>query len=201
MKKRIFASIFAVALIALSLVALAACGNDTELVYGKKYILEDDVNEKSGEQTYYVFEKDGTCTRHYYSKKTVYESYDTSKKATVIIDYIVQYRYTFVDGDKSTIVYFYNNVIDSSTYTDSNGKTVSLKDSEYYKDYYGGYDFDHLPKTDSNGLIMVSKNVLCIAGVGYTFYINEDYLNTIPNFNKVDEKDNEKEDEAEARLY
>ena len=55
MKKRIFAIIFAVVLIALSLVALAACSNDTALVYGKKYILDDDVKEKASEQTYYVF--------------------------------------------------------------------------------------------------------------------------------------------------
>ncbi len=172
MKKKILSFVIVLMLIALSLVTLIACkDNSTEVVYGKKYILSDDVNEDADKQCYYVIKDDGTMIYRYY------KIYNEKTDETQIIDYILQYRYTFVDSDKSSIVCFYDSLIDSSVYIDKDGKTFPLKDYYVYS----------LPDKDDSALIMVSKNVLCIAGTGYTFYINEDYVKTIPNFNKTTE--------------
>ena len=172
MKKKILSFVIVLMLIALSLVTLIACkDNSTEVVYGKKYILSDDVNEDADKQCYYVIKDDGTMIYRYY------KIYNEKTDETQIIDYILQYLYTFVDSDKSSIVCFYDSLIDSSVYIDKDGKTFPLKVYYVYS----------LPDKDDSGLIMVSKNVLCIAGTGYTFYINEDYVKTIPNFNKTTE--------------
>lgn len=174
MKKKILSFVIVLMLIALSLVTLIACkDNSIEVVYGKKYILSDDVNEEADKQRYYVIKDDGTMIYRYY------KIYNEKTDETQIIDYILQYRYTFVDSDKSSIVCFYDSLIDSSVYIDKDGKTFPLKD------YYIGYNY--LPDKDASELIIVSKNVLCIAGTGYTFYINEDYVKNIPNFNKTTE--------------
>ena len=74
-------------------------------------------------------------------------------------DYTVKFRYTYVDNDKSAVVCLF----DSVTYGSDNGT--------------------YRVSTTWTKLLSVSKNVLCIAGTGgYGFYINQDYLKTVPNF-------------------
>lgn len=180
MKKKVLAILFAIVLVATSLIALTACKeektDDYALVYGKKYIYSSDVRVKVTEQRYFIYYRNNTCKYHYYSTAT------TAENEVLTFEFTVDYRFTFVDGDNSSIVYFYDSVTDDSTYADANGNVGSLADSEYWKTHSELYS-DYLPKTDDCGLITVSNNVLCTAGAfGYAFFVNEDYVNSIPNF-------------------
>lgn len=74
---------------------------------------------------------------------------------TYCTDYRLTFKYTYIDDDKEAITCFF----DSVEYGNKNDATIS---------------------TDWSALLTVSKNVLC---TGTSFYINEDFLNEIPNFN------------------
>lgn len=185
MKKRVLAILFAIALVATCLFTLAACEEekveDYGIVYGKKYILGSDIHEKATEQHYYIFYRNGMCKYHSYSKDV-----GANNSYIIVRDYTVQYRFTFVDEDKSTIVYFYDGVTDDSTFTDASGNVTTLKESDYWKQ--SEFAYEYLPDTDDSSLITVSKNVLCTVGTyGYAFYVNEDYVSNLPNFAPVEE--------------
>lgn len=185
MKKNILAILIILTLITICLCGLASCGDKETIVYGKKYIHQYWTRSDSDMQTYYIFQNDGTCIYKYY-KRTVQK---TSTQQTITIkDYSVQYYYTFADEDKSALVYFYDKLLnDSSTFTNADGATFPLDSDEYRKYCKDNYlVYEYLPEVYSSGLLTVSKNILCSAGTsGYTFYLNEDYIKTIPNFNKA----------------
>ena len=100
----------------------------------------------------------------FYSNGTgKYREYSQTADGDVLnLDYTVTFKYTFADTDKSAVVCFF----DSVEYGKANGS---------YEVY-----------TTWTRLVTVSGNVLCWAGTyGYSFYINEDYLNsTLTNFGK-----------------
>jgi hypothetical protein len=98
--------LLAVLLVLCSLLALASCGAkgstpDTstanKIVYGARYILEDDIGIPAEEQKYYTIYKD-RLEHHYYSY-----SPDTGK----IKHYTVTYKYTVMD--EGTLAYFYHS--------------------------------------------------------------------------------------------
>lgn len=73
--------------------------------------------------------------------------------------YIIHFKYTYVDSENSAVVCFYDSM---ERLDGDDGK--------------GG-------STGWSNLITVSKNVLATVGPSdYVFWINEDYLKTIPNF-------------------
>lgn len=180
MKKKVLAILFAILLVATSLVALAACedkkNDDYVIEYGKKYILSSDLRAKVTEQHYFIFYRNNTCKYHYYS------TVKTPDNEVLKFDYTADYIFTFVDNDNSSVAFFYDNITDHSTYTDVTGLTCNLKESLYWKNNSHLY-VDYLPDTDQCGLITVSKNVLCTVGSnGYAFFVNEDYVSKLPNF-------------------
>lgn len=124
--------------------AFTACGSDAKLAMEKRYIHEADVGESN--QRSYLFHSNGTgeYTFHYDS-------------ATTHSHYIIHFKYTYVDNDKSAVVCFYDSVEILQGNSSNPGKTWS-------------------------NLVTVSKNVLTTVGSGYVFWINEDYLDEIPNF-------------------
>ncbi len=80
-----------------------------------------------------------------------------------VTHYTMHFKYTYADSEKSAIVYFY----DSVTYADDH--TAEKSDKSYRR-----------------GLLTVSENVLASAGSsGYVFYVCEDYLKEIPNFDRA----------------
>lgn len=93
----------------------------------------------------------------FYPDETGEYRYYYSYSDGVISDYKVKFKYTYTDAEKSSIACFY----DSVTYGDEHN--------------YG--------EVGSNWtrLLMVSKDVVC-GTYSSSYYINEDYLNTIPNY-------------------
>lgn len=134
--------------------AFTACENDdtTGLVTDKHYIKSSDVRKDADEQVFYVFHSDGTgeYTYHYDYESSLYPEHN---------HYVISFKYTYVDSDKSAVVCFYDGI-------------------ERLDGDDGSYTF-----TSWTELVTVSKNVLTTVGnYGYIFWINEDYLNTIPNY-------------------
>ena len=186
MKKKLFAIIFVLILTVSGVTALAACDNAggkaiSALQTEKKYLAESTVNSglteedilaQPGEyltyQSYYVFHADGTC--EYVCNKIDYRDYNIHAK------YTLHFKYTFVDEEKSAVACFYDRL---------DNQSIILKGYKDETDNEGiPYDYDF---TDWSRLVTVSKNVLCVMGTGYTFYVNEDYVKQIPNFNKQTE--------------
>lgn len=181
MKKRILTIIFVVTLLATSLAALAACdekpADDLNLVYNKKYIYQKEVRFEEKEQQYYIFQEDGTCTFHFYQKKT-----STSSGNIVELEYIVHYRYAFADNSKSAIVYFYDSVDDQSSYTTPDGVTTKFS-TLTEEELNSIYPYKYLPNESASRLLTVSKDILSyVEYSGYIFYINEDFIDSIPNY-------------------
>ena len=137
-------------------VALAACGNSqSELVLNKYYILSDDVKADVSEQVTYVFFADGT------GEYTYHYDYEGSSGYSEHSHYVIKFKYTYTDSDKSAVVCFYDGV-----------ETLEVNTSAV--------------STGWTRLLTVSKNVLMATGsYGYSFYINEDYLSTIPNYQQT----------------
>ena len=187
MKNKIFAMLFVLVLIATSITALAACDktgrskNIGALQMEKKYLAEKTVNSNLTEedilaqpgeyltyQSYYVFHADGTG--EYVCNEIDYRDYNIHAK------YTLHFKYTFVDEEKSAVACFYDRL---------DNQSIILKGYKDETDNEGiPYDYD---LTDWSRLVTVSKNVLCVTGTGYTFYVNEDYVKQIPNFNKQTE--------------
>lgn len=124
------------------LFVFTACNNkDGNLQYGVKYTLnrldEDNPN-------YYVFDKNGTGEYHY-------------KGSTDI--YIIHFKYTFIDNDKSKVACYYDSTENTSTSSFSTNQRGWRK------------------------IFLVSKNVIfeSMTSEYYTQYINENYWDEIPN--------------------
>ena len=132
---------------------VSASSDAATLVMDKHYINADYVNEDTEKQIYYVFHADGTgeFIYHYDFSGSYYESH---------YHYIIHFKYTYVDNDKSAVVCFY----DSIERLDGDDKTYN--------------------STSWSSLVTVSKNVLTTVGSGYTFWISEDYLKNLTHFGK-----------------
>lgn len=198
MKKKIIALLLTCALIASCVVALAACGDDKNangLVFGKKYIWEESINDEDGDNLiYFVFNDDGTG--YYYHKESSETGYYGNTKK---YDYRITFKYVYADSDKSAVVCFYDSVINDSLY--------ALTDR---KDNYGNPIEDTEEKldievSDWTALVTISKDVLSatvpdenyLGGKRAGFYANEDYAKTLEHFNEdtekpTDDKENEK---------
>lgn len=125
-----------------SLFALTACNRDGDLQFGIKYSyyrLED-----TEHINYYIFNKNLTGEYHY-------------KSSLLNYDYIVYFKYSFLDDDKSTIACYYDSCEKSptSSYIESNNWTRVL---------------------------IVSKT--SVIENGNSCYISEKYLDEIPNYRK-----------------
>lgn len=129
--------------------AFTACNTDAKLAMDKRYISESDVRKDAEKQVYYIFHSDGTGEYTYHYDGTYTHSH-----------YILHFKYTYVDGDKSAVACFYDSI-------------ESLANDEGYK------------PVGWSELVTVSKNVLATVGTsGYVFWINEDYLEELTNFRK-----------------
>ena len=140
--------------------ALLACRNGTVkdpviLNYDKKYIQRGDVREPEEEQEYFIFQKDGTGTYHYYRKFTLSETLTTDNER--IFDYTITFRY-LIRND--TVVCFYDSV-------------------EFHP-----ADTERDVSTSWSGSYRFSKNILTASDSDAFLYICEDYLPQIPNFSK-----------------
>lgn len=138
--------------------AFVSCTDDASaaaLVMNKRYIQSSYVNDTEN-QRYYVFHANGTgeYTYHYDYDSEYDSSYSEHSH------YKIHFKYTYVDQDKSAVVCFY----DSMERLDGDNGKANVS-------------------TSWSNLLTVSKNVLSTAGTyGYNFWINEDYLKTIPHF-------------------
>ena len=151
MKKKIILALVAAVVAVFACFAFAACSGDGDLQMNARYIIEDDINEKDYQQTYFEFFSDGTGVYRYYYKGT-----------STLYDYELTFKYTYADNDKSAVVCFYDSVV------------------------YGKDNITAKVSTEWMRLLTVSKNVLCyVSTSGYTYYINQNYLNsTLQNFGK-----------------
>ncbi|MDE7439382.1 MAG: hypothetical protein K2N23_02625 [Clostridia bacterium] len=157
MKKRIVLVLLTAVIACFALFGLSACDSNVgQLQMDKKYFDSDYLDFTNGSEEYYIFHSDGTGEYRYYSP---YYSYDNSLHSSSV-DYTINFKYTYADEDKSAVVCFY----DSVEYGSENGSAIV--------------------STGWSGLLTVSKNVLCWGSSIIGFYINEDYLETIPNFAK-----------------
>ena len=144
--------------------AFTACGKNGEtsgeeaLVMDKRYINEFDAQKDEEKQKYYVFHSDGTGEYVYHYDYDYVSSYLTEH---VHRHYIIHFKYTYVDNEKSSVVCFYDRL-----------ERLEGDDSEYNS-------------TSWSELVTVSKNVLSTIGTSYVFWINADYLKTIPNFHRA----------------
>lgn len=156
MKRKICIALLIAIVACFAVCLFSACGGSA-LKMNDKYILDIDVKENENEQVYFIFYSNGTGKYKYYYNHV--SSIDSSYNYTN--DYTITFKYTYADGDNSAVVCFYDSVEYGSNHT-QNGSTVS---------------------TSWTRLLTVSDNVLCYASSsGYTYYINENYLKTIPNF-------------------
>ena len=186
--KKLLAVIMTATLLVCALLAVASCGKDGEygLVYEKKYVDSDCVYQKTEEGSkaeehrygYYLFHKDGTLKYHVESTETKQTGWDDATQSPITAKYYVKYdvyyKYTFVDDDHSAVFITFDRFEDNTT--DEKGTSISCEEVISYF-YY--------PK---ERLITVSKNVLCYVSSSYSFYINEDYVKQIPNYNKPAEE-------------
>ena len=144
MKKSILVLII-LALCLTSLFALTACNNgsgDGDLQYGVKYSyyqLDDDTHIY-----YYTFNNDGTGIQR--RKDSSY-------------DYILYFKYTFADNDKSAIACYFDKIEKSAN--------TSLN--------------PYAPDSSWHEMLLVSKNTVASSS-SYAFFVNEDYLSEIPNY-------------------
>lgn len=131
--------------------AFSACGgNEAKLAMNKRYIIKSDVRNDENKQVSLVFHSNGTGEYTYHFDYTSTHNH-----------YIIHFKYTFVEEDKSAVVCFYDSL-----------ERLDGDDGKYNS-------------TSWSELVNVSKNVLATVGTyGYVFWINEDYLKTIPNFGK-----------------
>lgn len=133
--------------------AFTACGSDAKLAMNKLYIRSSDVRLDADEQETYIFHSNGT------GELTYHYDYDSSSSAKHQ-HYTIHFKYTYVDKDKSAVMCFYDSL-----------ERLEGDDESYNS-------------TAWSSLVTVSKNVLMTISttVGYIYWINEDYLEEIPNF-------------------
>ncbi|MCH5147375.1 MAG: hypothetical protein J1F61_05175 [Clostridiales bacterium] len=125
--------------------AFTACGSDGKLAMDKRYIFSSEVKKDAAEQSSFVFHSNGT------GEYTLHDDYSHAH-------YVIHFKYTYADSDKSAVVCFYDSIT-----------TLDGDDGSY-------------TSTNWSRLVTISKNVL-VTGAS-TFWINEDYLKTIPNYSK-----------------
>lgn len=143
----------------------SASGSSDGLQFDTKYYYHYNMhNIKNGNAVYFVFYSDGTCTR--FSHRNAYSS---SSYFTRDTDVEMYYKYTYLDEQRTGIICFIDGIKETSYDDDGNVYDINTTLSpSYEKDYY---------------IFSVSKNVLMYAGESsYTFYINENYVDEIPNF-------------------
>lgn len=126
--------------------AFTACGSDAKLVMNKRYIYYVEVKKDVAEQSSYVFHSNGTGE---YTNHTD-DNYGSHKH------YVIHFKYTYVDKEKSAVVCFYDSL-----------ERLEGDDGKY-------------TSTTWSSLVTISKNVLATGSS--TLWINEDYLKTIPNY-------------------
>lgn len=145
---------------------LCACAenkNDAEandLLCDKEYIYE--YYQSSGDLTInakstIVFHTDGSgeYIHHYEYTHTPASYFDAYRH------YIINFKYVFVDNDKSTVACFYNGI-----------------------ERLEGDDWS-MVNTDWSLLLNVSKNVvISISTSGYALFVNEDYFKTLDFYRK-----------------
>lgn len=131
------------------------------LVMDKRYISESHVRSSAEKQIYYVFHSDGAGEYIYHYDYDYISDYDKKYDEHIHRHYAIHFKYTYVDRDKSAVVCFYDSI-------------------ERFEGDDGSYK-----STSWSELITVSENVLSTIGSNdYVFWINEDYLKTIPNYRK-----------------
>lgn len=154
MKRKICVLFFLVICTVLSVSTLSACESNIGALQTDKKYIAEGDTKDPENEQRYYI---------FYSDGTgKYIEYDVDSNTAFSYydtDYTITFKYTYADDDKTAVVCFY----DSVTYGSKQG-------GEY-----------RVPTTWSV-LLTVSKNVLCTTGG--SFYINEDYLETIPNFGK-----------------
>lgn len=126
--------------------------NVSALTMEKHYYRETDI--RLDKRDSYLFHANGTGEYEYhydYISEYVWDS-------DVHQHYIIHFKYTYVDNDKSSVVCFYDSL-----------EGLDGDDGSYIS-------------TGWSELITVSQNVLMTVGSSYIFWINEDYLGEIPNF-------------------
>ena len=125
------------------------------LVMNKRYINKNYVSKDTEKQIFYVFHANGTgeYTYHY-----DHDYVDASFESHTHNHYIIRFNYTYVDDDKSAVVCFYDSI-----------ERLDGDDGTY-------------KATTWTQLVTVSKNVLVTVETSYIFWINEDYLKTLPHF-------------------
>lgn len=133
--------------------AFSACSNDSKLAMNKLYIRSSDVRLDADEQETYIFHSNGT------GEYTYHRDYDSSN-SSIHQHYTIHFKYTYVDKDKSAVMCFYDSI-----------ERLEGDDGSYTTTYW-------------HSLVTISKNVLMTISttVGYTYWINEDYLDDIPNY-------------------
>lgn len=134
--------------------AFTACGSDAKLAMNKLYIRSSNVRLDADKQETYIFHSDGTGEYTYhYDRTTTSGTYDEHNH------YIIHFKYTYVDKDKSAVMCFYDS-IERLEGDDGSSHTAWSK------------------------LVTISKNVLMTISTttGYDYWINEDYLDEIPNY-------------------
>lgn len=158
--KRTLSQILLCAVVTVLLVCtLSACGKKETpvddigvLQMDTKYILDSQINNDNDSLLYFIFHDDGTGEYRCYEKVS-----DSTCR-----DYTLIFKYTFVSGDKSAIVCFY----DSVKYNQENHNSGVV-----YKEW--------------RTILNVSKNVLMRTTTsGFNFYVNENYAaENLPNYN------------------
>lgn len=147
MKRKICVlSIVAVIVCLFVALSFSACQDDVAaLQFEVKYV------STVKETTYFLFHKDGSG---YFVERT--ESISSE-----YFEYLIKFKYTYVDKDKSAIMCFFDEVVYSPGATEA-----------------GLY----IPSNWS-ALLTISKNVLCTTtSVGVAAFVNENYLDELPNF-------------------
>lgn len=195
MKKKLIALLLTCTLIACCVAALAACNNSeakSPIVYGKKYVCTESINEEEPEDLYYfVFNEDGKGTYYYKETRNNYTH-------IVKYEYKITFKYAFADNDKSAVICFYDSVINDSVEMelDRDSKPVAETETKY-----------NISVSDWTAVVTISKDVLTatvpadnyLTGQRTDIYVNEDFAKTLENFNESTADDtsddlNKKED-------
>ncbi|MBQ7923917.1 MAG: hypothetical protein IJ329_01270 [Clostridia bacterium] len=111
-----------------SVACLASCKNEseTELSYGEKYILREDINKVEAEQSYFKFYSNGQAEYHYYN---VIHGYGVQ-----VYSYTINFRYKVVE-EENMVFCFYNGVEYDEADTTKSADTESIHRLMYTEDF------------------------------------------------------------------
>lgn len=136
-----------------------ATGSPDSLQFNTKYYHYQGMHDnEDGHAVYFIFYSDGTCMRYSHNRNNDRD-----------IDIEMYYKYTYLDEQRTGIVCFIDGIKETQYNDDGSVYYVDTSLSpSYEKDYY---------------VLSISKNVVMSSGVyGHTLYINENYVDEIPNF-------------------